>query len=123
MFNPAAWEDPAQGQFGTSARYYNDYRFQRHPEEQIGIGRIFRFKERLSVQVRVEFFNVFNRAQMADPESGNALAPQNRNSQGVPISGFGRINSQSVGDAATLNNSSNLGGEPRQGQLLLRFQF
>jgi len=94
VLNPGAWSNPAAGNFGTAAAYYNDYRFQRHPSEQIGVGRLFQLREGMSVEVRAEFFNFMNRAQMADPSSGNALATQGRNAQGVPISGFGYINSQ-----------------------------
>jgi hypothetical protein len=59
---------------------------------------------------------------MADPISVNALATQSRNA-GVPTAGFGYINSLSLGNGSTLNNNTGLGGNPRQGQLLLRFQF
>jgi hypothetical protein len=124
VLNPAAWTDPAAGTFGTSAAYYNDYRFQRHPGEQIGIGRLFPLhREGMSVEVRFEFFNMFNRAQMADPTFSNALATQNRNGAGVPTSGFGYINSQSPGDASIIDNQTGLGGNPREGQLLVRFKF
>ena len=123
VFNPAAWADPAPGQFGTAAAYYNDYRFQRHPSEQLGIGRMFTIREAISLEVRLEFFNAFNRAQMADPTYSNALATQQRNAKGVPTSGFGYINSQSPGNASVIDNQTGLGGIPREGQLLVRFKF
>ncbi len=123
VLNPAAWTDAAPGTFGTAAYYYNDYRFQRHPSEQLGIGRIFRIREGMSLEVRFEFFNVLNRIQMADPVSANPLTPQTKNAQGVPISGFGYINSQSPGNASVIDNRTDLGGEPRKGQLLVRFKF
>jgi hypothetical protein len=123
VLNPAAWSSPADGTFGTAAAYYNDYRFQRHPSEQIGGGRLFRIREGMTLEVRVEFFNVFNRLPMADPTYSNAIATQARNSAGVPISGFGYINSQSAGNASVLDNRTDLGGNPRQGQLLMRFSF
>ena len=122
VLNPTAWSNPASGTFGTAAAYYNDYRYQRHPVEQLGIGRLFSIREHMSLQLRIEFFNVFNRANMADPISTNALATQTR-SNGVPTAGFGYINSQSLGNGSTLNNNTGLGGNPRQGQLLLRLQF
>jgi hypothetical protein len=123
VLNPAAWSNPAPGQFGTAAAYYNDYRYQRHPVEQLSFGRLFRIREQMSLQLRVEFFNAFNRANMADPISVNALATQSRNLAGVPTAGFGYINALSLGNGSTLNNNTGLGGNPRQGQLLLRFQF
>jgi hypothetical protein len=60
---------------------------------------------------------------MADPVSTNALASQQRNSQGVPIAGFGYVNSQSLGNGSTLNNNTGLGNNSRQGQLMLRLWF
>jgi hypothetical protein len=111
VLNPKAWADPAQGQWGFSAPYYNDYRYQRRPDEQLTIGRIFRIKEGVSLQVRAEFFNALNRTYMNDPAAGNPLQTQSRNAQGVPISGFGRIDTGSV-----IN-------PPRNGQLVARLQW
>ena len=31
ILNPAAWSQPAAGQWGTAAPYYNNYRWQRQP--------------------------------------------------------------------------------------------
>ncbi|MEO8594614.1 MAG: TonB-dependent receptor [Candidatus Solibacter sp.] len=123
VLNKDAWADPAQGTWGVGAAYYNDYRFQRHPREQIGIGRLFSIREAMSLEVRMELFNVFNRAQMADPTATNPQGAQQRNSLGVPTAGFGFINSQSPGNASVIDNPTNLGGNPRQGQLLVRFRF
>jgi hypothetical protein len=111
VLNPRAWSDPAQGQWGFAAAYYGDYRFQRRFDEQVSFGKVFPIRERMSFQVRAEFFNVFNRVYLNNPESGNALATQRTNAQGVPISGFGRINSGSVFLPQ------------RSGQLVARFQF
>jgi outer membrane receptor protein involved in Fe transport len=123
VLNKDAWADPPQGTWGTGAAYYNDYRFQRHPREQIGVGRLFAMREGMSLELRFEFFNVFNRAQMADPVATNPQGAQQRNPQGVPTSGFGFINSQSPGNSSVIDNPTNLGGNPRQGQLLVRFKF
>jgi len=123
VLNPAAWTNPAAGQFGTAAEFYNDYRYQRHPAESISIGRVFRIRESMSIEIRGEFFNVFNRANMADPISTNATAVQQTDAQGRTVTGFGYINSLSLGNGSTLNNNTGLGGNPRQGQLLARFRF
>jgi hypothetical protein len=91
VLNPAAWTQPAAGQFGTAAAFYGDYRYMRRPVENLGFGRTFRIKERVSINIRADFINIFNRARMADPLATNALATQTRN-QGQPTAGFGWIN-------------------------------
>jgi Carboxypeptidase regulatory-like domain len=111
VLNPAAWSQPGPGQFGTAAAYYNDYRYARRPDEQINFGRAFRVKERMSLQVRAEFFNVFNRTYLNNPSNGNAQATTSFKSNGVLSSGFGYINNSSVYSA------------PRTGQIVARFQF
>ncbi|MBM3761804.1 MAG: hypothetical protein FJW36_16350 [Acidobacteria bacterium] len=109
--NPKAWVDAGPGQWGTSADYYNDYRTARRPDEQLSFGRMFRVKERYVFSVRGEFFNVFNRTYLNNPDSGNPAATTNINAAGVVTAGFGRIN-----PASTFN-------PPRNGQVVARFQF
>jgi hypothetical protein len=111
VLNPKAWADPAPGQFGTSTAYYNDYRYARRPSENVSLGRLFRFKEGMSLQVRVELTNLFNRTYIGDPSATNALQTQITNLSGKPTSGFGYINTAAVARA------------PRQGQLVARFNF
>ena len=108
--NPAAWSDPAAGTWGTSAAYYSDYRAPRHPGENLGIGRVFRLREGITMEVRAEFINAFNRVELPAPTSTNALATQTRNAAGAPTAGFGYINATSVGGQ-------------RSGQLLARFHW
>ena len=37
VLNPEAWVEPPFGTFGTSAAYYNDFRWQRQPGESIAL--------------------------------------------------------------------------------------
>ncbi len=111
VLNPAAWTNPAPGTFGNAAAYYNDYRQQRRPQEQFGVGRIFQLRERVTMQFRAEFYNVFNRTEMGTPTSTNSLATQTVGSNGLTSGGFGWI------------NYTSLAVQPRNGQLLLRFNF
>jgi hypothetical protein len=111
VLNPKAWTDPAPGQFTTSNAYYNDYRYARRPDEEFSFGRLFRIRESMSIQIRAEFFNVFNRTYLNNPDNGNSGATQAFNANGSVSSGFGRINSGSVFNS------------PRSGQLVARFQF
>ena len=64
VLNPNAWTDPPAGQFGTAANYYNDYRYARRPDEQLSLGKEFRITESKRLQIRAEFFNVFNRVAL-----------------------------------------------------------
>ena len=118
MLNPKAWAQPAPGQWGSGAAYYDDYRFQRRPTENLAVGRTFRIKERANVNIRVEFANVFNRARIQDPYFANALATQTRNSAGQATAGFGWIDT-SFGNAGAVTAIQ----LPRQGTLVARLTF
>jgi hypothetical protein len=111
VLNPAAWANPGPGQFGTSPAYYDDFRMQRRPDEQLSVGRSFRIHNRARFEVRGEFFNAFNRIQLNNPDAGNPLQTQQRNAQGVPTAGFGRINTGSVF------------GPQRSGQIVTRLSW
>lgn len=111
VLNPKAWVDPGPGQWGTSALFYNDFRYARRPDEQLSIGRSFPIREKMIFQIRAEFFNVFNRTYLANPDAANPAQTQTVNAQGVPTSGFGRI------------NPAQLANTPRNGQIVARFQW
>jgi hypothetical protein len=114
VLNPAAWTDAPDGQWGTSAYYYNDYRYERRPNESISVGRVFRIKERYALTFRMNFTNIFNRIEMANPAFTNATAPTTRNTTtGFLTGGFGFINY--VGGSTFT--------PPRQGTAELRFSF
>jgi hypothetical protein len=114
VLNPKAWVNPPDGQFGTSAAYYNDYRQQRQPSENLAVGRTFRIREGMSLNVRAEFTNVVNRSRLPNPTSTNAAQTQTRNATtGAVTAGFGFIN---TAVAPTIPAS-------RQGQLVARFVF
>jgi hypothetical protein len=110
VLNPKAWQDPAPGQFGTSAAYYNDYRRQRHPVENVNFGRQFRIRERMSLNIRAEFTNIFNRTRFPNPTSTNVLAAQTVSGAGLATAGFGYMNTAGI-------------GSPRAGQIVERFRF
>jgi len=118
VLNPAAWANPVDGQFGTGAMYYNDYRYQRRPSEVMTLGRVFKFNEQgMSLTVRMNFQNIFNRTEMPNPGGG----PTTPTTHAIPADpnsaltgGFGFINYGSIGSSAY---------PPRQGTLEMRFQF
>ena len=111
VLNPAAWANPGPGQFGTSLAYYDDFRYQRRPDEQLSVGRSFRIRNRARFEVRGEFFNALNRIQLNNPDAANPLQTQQRNAQGVPTAGFGRI------------NTGTTFGPPRSGQIVTRLSW
>ena len=113
VLNPAAWSQPAAGQFGTAAAYYNDYRFERRPVENLSLGRTFRVREKATVNLRMEFTDIFNRTQIPNPTFGNAQQTQTRNSAGRATGGFGWINTTPASNPPL----------PRQGTIVARFQF
>jgi hypothetical protein len=111
LLNPAAWSDPAAGQWGFAAPYYSDYRGRRSPGETGSLGRIFHIWEKMNLEIRGEWFNIFNRIGVPGPSTGNALSTQVVNAvTGVPQSGFGYMNATS-------------GSGGRSGQVVARFQF
>ena len=119
ILNPAAWSQPAAGQWGTAAPYYNNYRWQREPAENMSLGRMFRFKERLTLQVRAEFFNIFNRNFLTSPTATNSAATQVFSpTTGMATSGFGWINT-------SVTNIQTGGAIPttRNGQVVARLTW
>jgi carboxypeptidase family protein/TonB-dependent receptor-like protein len=112
VLNENAWANPAAGQFG-GAEFYSDFRYFRHPNENLNLGRTFRFKESMSLNIRVEFNNVFNRTYLNNPQTTGYTNPQIFRG-GVSTPGFGWINPAVA---------SNQFGQPRNGVIVARFQF
>ncbi len=110
VLNPKAWVNPEPGEFGVTSAYLNEYRYRRVQNENLSLGRIFRIKEGMSLSIRMELMNAFNRVRIPNPSSDNAMAPQVRAANGNTQSGFGYINPLPAGGQRT-------------GQLVARFQF
>lgn len=117
--NTAAWSEPALGQWGVSAPYYNSYRWQRQPAESLSLARTFRINHgdnfHGSLAIRAEFQNIFNRTFYSMPNvsaTTNINTPSAKNNLGAYTAGFGYI--ATVGGA---------GATPRSGQIVARFTF
>jgi len=137
VLNPNAWVEPNFGTFGASAPYFNDFRWQRQPAESMAFGRAFPFgKEgKYRLWIRAEFQNIFNRVFFSVPAIGSGLgvigapptfattptARQNSLSgtTGLLSNGFGYVNWVNGGSFTNYG----VGPSPRNGQLVVRFQF
>ena len=121
ILNPAAWQDVAPGTISPGSGYYNDYRGPHQVAENMNFGRTFRIHEKVTLNVRAEFFNVFNRVMLGNGtlpgsltiNSGNPLATTNVNNATGAINGFGYYN---------VGSTSNFGNQ-RNGQLVARIRF
>jgi hypothetical protein len=115
VLNPAAWTNVPNGQFAANQSSLRWFRGIRAPSENANFGRTFRIKERASLNIRVEFTNVFNRTQLPLIALGNfASAPVKFTSgpnTGLYSGGFG-----------TLNPTAGTAGA-RTGLFVARFQF
>jgi hypothetical protein len=111
ILNADAWETPPEAQFGVGSGYYNDYRYRRRATENMSLERVFRFREGMSLSIRAELNNVFNRTQIPSPSNSMLLPKGYDPTTGLPSSGFGYT-----------SGYINAGGQ-RTGQLVLRFRF
>ena len=111
--NPNAWSDAPAGTFSTSAPYYNNYRWQRQPQESASLARNFVMgKEgKYNLQLRVEMYNIFNRLFLSAPSVVAA---------NTGLSASGGVNTGGYGYIATVGGA---GAQPRNGQIVMRFQF
>ncbi len=74
VLNPKAWANIPDGQWGAQQDSIRNFRGFRYPQENVNFSRNFRLKERLSLQIRAEFTNAFNRTQLPQPASGGVAA-------------------------------------------------
>jgi hypothetical protein len=120
VLNPASWTNPAPGQYG-GPEYNSAFRGERFPAENFGFGRQFQLRERMSLTVRAEFYNIFNRVGLNNPSTSDPQAapvcvtPSGATGACSPgeqvVSGFGAISTSSVQFYQ------------RTGQLVARFVF
>ncbi len=120
VLNPAAWQNQAAGVPGSNIVYYNDFRGQRRPVVSGGLGKVFRIRERASLSVRAEFFNLFNQLlSLPDPSTGSPQNPPTRSNQGLLTGGFGYLNYTGI----SANSVSSSLPTPRTGQIVARIDF
>ena len=94
VLNPAAWENIPNGQWGADQSALRFYRGMRLPDENANFARNFRIKEGVTLNLRVEFNNIFNRMRLPNPSTaGNFAATPTKftsgASTGLYSGGFG----------------------------------
>jgi hypothetical protein len=101
--NPAAWENVPNGQWGADQSRLRNYRGIRVPSENINFSRNFKIARegRISLNVRVEFNNIFNRLILPNPvgatvassfSANPTLFPASSPNAGMYSGGFGTFN-------------------------------
>jgi hypothetical protein len=109
--NPAAFALPAQGTFGTMGR--NGLYGPGFEDVDFSVLKDFRIGERLKLQFRTEIYNLFNRANLAPPNTFIFAGPNAQN-------GFGQ-STDTIGDAY---GAPGIGpGEPFNVQFALKLIF
>jgi hypothetical protein len=110
ILNPAAWTDAAPGTYGTTPPIMGgDFRWQRNHDDEVNLAKNFKMGERVNLQIRADFFNVFNRVSFSNWSfpSTSLSTPSS-----VQFFGFGNVYPTIGGPNAA-----------RQGQLVARISF
>ena len=115
QFNAAAFSDPGPGVFGNAGR--NILRGPGFAQVDFSIFKNTRLSENTSLQLRMEIFNLFNKANFADPSGG--LLPGDTPNSLRPAAFFG----QSISTVGNQLGGLLGAGGPRQIQLSARFNF
>jgi len=115
QFNAAAFSAPGAGVFGSAGR--NLLRGPGFAQVDFSVFKNTRFNENMNLQLRVEIFNLFNKANFADPSGG--LAPGDTPNSLRPSAFFG----QSISTVGNQLGGLLGAGGPRQIQLSARFNF
>ena len=114
--DPTAFADPAAGTFGTSRR--NGYYGPGYSDIDLSVFKDTRVGERLTVQLRAEMFNLFNRVNYAPPSSTTSAAASTGTGSTVPTGFF--LN-DTIGD---YNGAPGIGaGEAFNTQFALKLIF
>jgi hypothetical protein len=112
VLNPAAWANVPNNQWGASqTTFLDNYRSFRRPTTNVNFSRNFRLKERVILQIRVEWQNAFNRLILPIPTTTGFTATPQTNALGQFTNGFG-----------TVVPISGTSGQ-RQGQFIGRISF
>jgi hypothetical protein len=125
VLNPAAWTNVPNGQFAANESSIRAFRGVRIPVENANFSRNFRIKERYSLNIRVEFTNIFNRLQLPTSATapggvnlGNFTAAPTKFTSGPNAGAY----SGGFGAIVTPFSTTGIVGQ-RAGTIVARFQF
>ncbi len=113
VLNPNAFTAIPDAQFGASQSSDRAFRGFRTPSEDANFGRNFRLKERVSLQLRVEFTNIFNRLLLPQPTTLASYLTAPTQVKGIYTGGYGTV----------LPTAGNGITSMRSGQIIARFTF
>jgi phage FluMu protein gp41 len=91
VLNPAAWTNIPDGQWANDFSAIRSFRGLRYPNEAANISRNFRIREGISLNIRVEFQNAFNRTRLPQVTSAANFAAAPTTLNGLFNGGFGTI--------------------------------
>ena len=95
VLNPAAWSNIPNGTWGAQQTGIRQFRGIRYPQENFNLSRNFRIKEKVTLHIRAEFQNAFNRTRLPQPSVGTFTANPTRftsgSNAGLYSGGFGTI--------------------------------
>jgi hypothetical protein len=123
VLNAAAWTNPAPGTWGASPAYYSDYRNQRHPVENFNFGRTFKIRESMSLSIRAEFVNIFNRTVFPAPSASTPLTPATCFASGTSGPTGPCASGATIASGFGFIQTAGITGGVRTGQLVARFRF
>jgi len=113
VLNPNAWSAIPDGQFGANLSSIRSFRGIRQPDEDANIGRNFRIREKVSLQIRAEWTNAFNRLLLPQPNTTASYLTKPTQVNGLYTGGYGTILPTAVNGITSM----------RSGQLIARFTF
>ena len=124
-FNPAAWENIPNGQWGADQSSLRFFRTQRRPTENLNFSRNFKIARegKISLNVRAEFNNMFNRTRLPIPTGGAVTPATPVNFASAPTKFTSGVNAGLYsGGFGTFNVLSGIGGQ-RTGTFVARLTF
>jgi hypothetical protein len=83
VLNRNAWTNIPNAQWGAQQTAIRQFRGILQPQENVNLSRNFRIKERVTLHIRAEFQNAFNRTRLPQPTIGNYTATPTRFASGA----------------------------------------